>query len=67
MNTTASKSLLLDEMRIILRREGYAFSTENSYCDWVKRFIKFNGFKDRDEMLLESSNKVEAFLNLFGG
>ena len=62
MNTTASKSLLLDEMRIILRREGYAFSTENSYCDWVKRFIKFNGFQDRDEMLLESSNKVEAFL-----
>lgn len=62
MNTTVSKSFLLDEMRIILRREGYAYSTENSYCDWVKRFIRFHGFSSRDEMLFSAASKVEAFL-----
>lgn len=62
MDTTASKSLLLDEMRIILRREGYAYATENSYCDWVKRFVKFHGFADREAMLADAAGKVEAFL-----
>ena len=62
MNTTLKKPSLLDEMRSKLRREGYAFSTENSYCDWVKRFVKFHGFVDRDAMLIESSQKVEQFL-----
>ncbi len=46
--------MLLDEMRSKLRREGYAYSTENSYCDWVKRFVKFHGFLDRESMLIES-------------
>ncbi|WP_233993188.1 phage integrase N-terminal SAM-like domain-containing protein [Thiomicrorhabdus sp. Milos-T2] len=41
-------------MRSKLRREGYAYSTENSYCDWVKRFVKFHGFLDRESMLIES-------------
>ncbi|WP_135796063.1 phage integrase N-terminal SAM-like domain-containing protein [Hydrogenovibrio crunogenus] len=49
-------------MRSKLRREGYAFSTENSYCDWVKRFVKFHGFVSRDAMLIESSQRVEQFL-----
>jgi len=62
MNTTLKKPSLLDEMRSKLRREGYAFSTENSYCDWVKRFVKFHGFVNRDAMLIESSQKVEQFL-----
>ncbi len=31
MNNTLKKPMLLDEMRIKLRLEGYAFSTENSY------------------------------------
>ncbi len=43
-------------------KEGYVFSTENSYCDWVKRFVKFPGFVNRDAMLIESSQKVEQFL-----
>ena len=52
MNTTLKKTSLLDEMRSKLRREGYAFSTENSYCDWVKRFVKFHVFVNRDAMLI---------------
>ena len=62
MDVTLKKPSLLDEMRNQLRREAYALSTENSYCDWVKRFVKFHGFRDRDSMLIESSQKVEQFL-----
>ncbi|MBO1927225.1 integron integrase [Thiomicrorhabdus sp. 6S2-11] len=62
MPITAKKSSILDEMRMQLRREGYAFSTENSYCDWVKRFVKFYHFEGRDAMLQDSAAKVEQFL-----
>lgn len=62
MHSKASKSLLLDEMRTILRREGYALATENSYCDWVKRFVRFHQFSSREAMLLEAAKKVEQFL-----
>jgi len=62
MNTNSNKSFLLDEMRNVLRREGYAYSTENSYCDWVKRFVKFHALTSRESMLIDSSIKVEQFL-----
>ncbi|WP_424948452.1 phage integrase N-terminal SAM-like domain-containing protein [Candidatus Spongiihabitans sp.] len=29
----------------MLRRQGYAYATENTYCDWVSRFIKFHQLK----------------------
>lgn len=63
MNTTPKKPSLLDKMRSHLRREGYAYSTENSYCDWVKRFVKYHGVADRDTMLIESAYKVEQFFD----
>jgi len=62
MQSTPKKSSILDEMRMQLRREGYAYSTENSYCDWVKRFVRFHHFEDRDAMLQDSAGKVEQFL-----
>lgn len=62
MNTTLKKPSFLDEMRSQLRREGYAYSTENTYCDWVRRFVKFHGFLDRESMLIDSTAKVEQFL-----
>jgi hypothetical protein len=33
------KPKLLDEMRKILRRRHYSIRTEQSYIDWVRRFI----------------------------
>lgn len=62
MQSTPKKSSILDEMRMQLRREGYAYSTENSYCDWVKRFVKFHHFENREAMLQDSAGKVEQFL-----
>jgi len=61
-NIERPKVGLLDEMRSLLRRLGYAFRTEETYCDWVKRFIKFSAMKSRDELFVEAEFKVEQFL-----
>lgn len=33
------------------------FSSKNSYCDWVSRFMTVQGFENRDAMLIEPSQK----------
>lgn len=62
MSNKISKVGLLDEMRNLLRRLGYAYRTEETYCDWVRRFIKFHQIKARDVLLVDSEVKVEQFL-----
>ena len=52
---------LLDQMRAVLRAQRYALRTEQAYCDWVRRFVKFHGMKSRAD-LAEGPRKVEAFL-----
>ena len=36
------KAKLIDQMRKVLRVKHYALRTEQSYCDWVVRFLKFH-------------------------
>lgn len=38
---------LLDQMRGVLRLHHYARRTEQAYCDWVRRFVKFHEMKTR--------------------
>lgn len=52
---------LLDQMRAVLRLHHYAIRTERSYCDWVRRFIKFHHMTSRVD-LADGKAKVEAFL-----
>ncbi|MBW5290166.1 MAG: Integron integrase IntIPac [Candidatus Ruthia sp. Asou_11_S2] len=40
----------------------YAYKTENTYCDWVKRFIKFSNMRSKDELFENAETKVEVFL-----
>ncbi len=59
---TENKSVLL-QMRELMRRMGYAYKTENTYCDWVRRFIKFSNVGGKNELLEDAQTKVEGFLN----
>jgi Phage integrase, N-terminal SAM-like domain len=34
---------LMDQVRQVLRYHHYAYRTEQSYCDWILRYIKFHG------------------------
>ena len=36
---------LMDQVRQVLRYHHYAYRTENTYCDWIVRYIKYFGAK----------------------
>lgn len=45
-----AKPRLLDQVRDVLRRKHYNLRTEQSYVDWIKRFILFHGKRHPTEM-----------------
>ena len=32
---------LLDQVREVIRRKHYSIRTEDVYCDWVRRYVRF--------------------------
>jgi integron integrase len=56
------KLKLLDQLREVLRLRHYSIRTEQSYCDWVKRFIRFHNMKSREQMN-PAEEKIELFLS----
>jgi hypothetical protein len=56
------KAKLLEQVREIMRLRHYAIRTEEAYCDWIKRYIRFHGMRSRDE-LVPGTAKVEMFLS----
>ncbi len=52
---------LMDQVREVLRYHHYAYSTEQSYCKWIVRYIKFH----KSELHPEDMGKkeIEAFLS----
>jgi len=50
---------LLDQVRDKLRVKHYSIRTEQSYTDWIKRYILFHGKRHPNEM---GSGEIEAFL-----
>ncbi len=36
---------LMDQVRKVLRYHHYAYRTEQAYCDWIVRYIKYFGAK----------------------
>jgi len=55
-----SKPRLLDKMHAVLRVHHYSLRTENTYVQWVKRFILFHKKRHPEEM---GKLEVEAFLS----
>jgi len=46
-----------------MRLRHYSIRTEQCYCDWIRRYIKFHGMQSRAELVELSGGKVEAFLS----
>lgn len=55
------KLKLLDQVREVMRLKHYSIRTERSYCDWIRRYVKFHGMRTREE-LIPGEAKIEAFL-----
>ena len=54
------KPKLLDEVRRVIRLKHYSIRTEQSYCEWIKRFILFSGKRHPREL---GEVEVTAFLS----
>ncbi len=50
---------LLDELQQALRSRHYSRRTEQTYCQWVKRFVRFNNLRHPSEM---AEPEINAFL-----
>ena len=51
---------LLDLAREAIRRHHYSYRTEETYLQWMKRFILFSGKRHTGEL---GAPEVTAFLN----
>jgi site-specific recombinase XerD len=52
---------LIDQVRQVLRYHHYSYRTEQTYCDWIIRFIKFHGSQTHPKDMDKS--EIEAFLS----
>ena len=50
---------LLDQVRTAIRLRRMSYRTEQTYCDWIKRFIFFHNKRHPKEM---GAPEIEAFL-----
>ena len=55
----SKKPKLLDQLREALRACHYSCRTEQSYCEWVKRFIYFHNIRHPSEM---GEPEINSFL-----
>jgi len=51
---------LLDQVRDAIRLKHYSIRTEETYVDWIKRFILFHGGKRHPRHM--GTPEIEAFL-----
>ncbi len=51
---------LLDQVRELLRQKHYSYRTEQTYVDWIRRFILFHHKRHPLEM---GTSEIQAFIN----
>jgi hypothetical protein len=56
----ANKPRLLDRVRNCIRRRHYSIRTEQSYVDWIKRYIYFHKKQHPEDM---DEGHITDFLN----
>ncbi len=52
---------LMNQVRQVSRYQHYSYRTEQTYCDWIMRFIKFHGSQTHPKDMGKS--ETEAFLS----
>jgi site-specific recombinase XerD len=51
---------LIERLRQVLRSKHYSRRTEQSYCSWVRRFLRFHRMRHPDKM---GEAEINAFLS----
>jgi integron integrase len=52
---------LMDQVRQVMRYHHYAYRTEQTYCDWILRYIKFHGGKTHPNLM--GKEHIDGFLS----
>lgn len=52
---------LMDQVRQVLRYHHYSLKTEQNYCDWIARFIRFHKCQKHPAQM--GKDEIEAFLS----
>ncbi|MCF7848407.1 MAG: integron integrase [Kiritimatiellales bacterium] len=52
---------LMDQVREVLRYHHYAYRTEQTYCEWIKRYLKFYDYKKHPQEM--GAAEVERYLS----
>ena len=52
---------LLDQVREVLRYHHYQYRTEQTYCDWITRYIKFHNCQKHPREM--GKQEIESFLS----
>jgi hypothetical protein len=55
----SSKPKLMEQVRTVIRLRGMSYRTEQTYCDWIKRFILFHHKRHPKDMGVE---EIRAYL-----
>jgi len=55
------KLKLMEQVREVMRYHHYAYRTEQTYSDWILRYVKFHGSKKHPRNM--GKNEIEAFLS----
>lgn len=61
MSTPQKERKLMDEVRDVMRLHHYSIHTERTYCDWIKKFVRYHKMMTRQD-LAGGEAKIEAFL-----
>ncbi|MBW1777588.1 MAG: integron integrase [Deltaproteobacteria bacterium] len=59
--STQKHPKLLDQVRTYMRLHHYSISTERTYCEWIKRYVRFHHMQTRHD-LSSGEKKIESFL-----
>ena len=52
---------LMDQVREVLRYYHYAIRTEQTYCDWIKRYLKYHQYQKHPKEM--GTDEIEQFLS----
>ena len=52
---------LMDQVRQVLRYHHYAYRTEHTYCDWIRRYIRYFGAKKHPQDM--GKPEIDAYLS----
>lgn len=56
------KRRMLDEVRGLMRVQHYSIRTEQTYVQWIARFIRHHGLTSREQLTEQPEAKIETFL-----